>query len=616
MINLPIPDATTSTGSTLTTVGQVEETETLASAEFLAVWTNTPEREPVPMPESGGIDITQTGGFFFFPRRMVGGQVPPADPQTALPILMDIPPEGERVDPDVPMGKVPQQSQDTDEIAKGLPVTISVSDVSLPPVATKSGPIIDQPVEDIVLTGKSASADPSDKTGKEKTRTTSLRFAIPIQSAADKGNEVVLNRPAEPVLSGKNGADDYVTEVVMPKAPAQMGEPIKATPLENKEAQLTQVALQQPVQQGKNTDFVIRATQGPDLPVRQNQSIQASHVDDILKSELVQPENKSNASPSREAIALQFSDRLQKADVVKQPHETHQDIRTRQEAPKPMPQTVARSQVPPEQTVLVQPKVSQPNPVGPEIVSPVASIANTQSATSIVDARASAVAAPVPAPSPKRGDRKAMESAPIEATRITDSDTVKPTPAPNQVIPVTVPMANVGTNETLPFDSNAPFEISDLQSTPSQATGLTSSQQNAAVTQPEIPRHIARQLADVARQMPERPVELTLNPHELGRVRLTFTLTDGGINVAVLAERGETMDLMRRHIETLAQEFRDMGYADVGFQFSQHDRENAGGNNPDAQPQHTAEIVPLHEIENIPPARVSLEPSNGLDLRL
>ncbi|WP_428540787.1 flagellar hook-length control protein FliK [Profundibacter sp.] len=116
--------------------------------------------------------------------------------------------------------------------------------------------------------------------------------------------------------------------------------------------------------------------------------------------------------------------------------------------------------------------------------------------------------------------------------------------------------------------------------------------------------------------MPERPVELTLNPHELGRVRLTFTLTDGGINVAVLAERGETMDLMRRHIETLAQEFRDMGYADVGFQFSQHDRENAGGNNPDAQTRHAAKFAPPTEIENIHPARVSLEPSNGLDLRL
>lgn len=616
MINLPIPDATTSTGSTLTTVGQVEEAETMASAEFLAIWANVPEREPVPMPERGVVDNTRTGILGLLSNQMIGRQVSPPEPQALSSILMDIPPEGEQIGPDVPMGEVPQQPQDMDEIAKGLPAIISVPDVSLSPVATKSGPIIDQPVEDIDFTGKIAPADPSDKTGKEKSRTPSLGFDIPIQSVADKGNETAQNRPAESVLSGVKGANDYATDVVMSKAPTQMGEPINAASLENKDDRLKQVAAQQSVRQGKNTDLDFRTPQEPDLSIRQNQTIHAPQVGQVTNSELVQPGIKSNAYTHPVATALQYPDRPQKAELAKQPEISHQDIRTLQEAPKPLPQTVPRNQAPPEQMVLDQPKVSQPNRVGPAIANPVGSIANYQFTAGVVDAPATAVAAPAPAPSPKRGDRKAMESTPIEATRVPGPGTVKPSPTPNQAIPVTVPMANVDTNETLPFDSNSPFEISDLQSVPSQATGLTPAHQNAAVTQPEIPRHIARQLADVARQMPERPVELTLNPHELGRVRLTFTLTDGGINVAVLAERGETMDLMRRHIETLAQEFRDMGYADVGFQFSQHDRENAGGNNPDAQPQQTSELAHLHEIENIPPARVSLEPSNGLDLRL
>jgi len=138
---------------------------------------------------------------------------------------------------------------------------------------------------------------------------------------------------------------------------------------------------------------------------------------------------------------------------------------------------------------------------------------------------------------------------------------------------------------------------------------------NPAVTTPEIPRHVARQLADVARQMPDRPVELTLNPEELGRVRLTFTLTDGGINVAVLVERGETMDLMRRHIETLAQEFRDMGYSDVGFQFSQNGQADTDAGD-DATGHGQTVNAPLPEPEFTPPAKLSLEPSTGLDLRL
>ena len=612
MINLPIPDATTSTGNTKTTVGQVEETKTMASVEFLAVWTNSPERGSVSRPVDDGIDITQLGILGLLSKQKTA----PSGLQAVQLTMMDIPREEEQFQPDMPKGKAPLLQQDMDEIAKGLPVTPLVPDVSLSPGATISGPIIDKPVEVVALADKSIPLDRSDKSNKERVPKTSLWFAHPSNDAGEKGNEIALTSPMETAFSGTEKANVYVTEVDISKAPAQMGEPIKAALLENKDARLTQVATQQPVRQNKNTDFDTRTTQGPDLPVRQNQPIQVSQAGDVSKPELVQPENKSNASPSREATALQFSDRLQKADVVKQPYETHQDIQTRQEAPKPLPQTVVRSQVPPEQTVLVQPKVSQSKHMGPEIASSVGSIANNQSTAGVVDAPAQVVAAPVPASSPKRGDHKAKELAPIEVSRTSDSGTVKPTPLPNQAIPVTASMAKPDTKETHPFDSNALFETPDLHPVPSHATGLSPSLQNAAMAYPDIPRHIARQLADVARQMPERPVELTLNPHELGRVRLTFTLTDGGINVAVLAERGETMDLMRRHIETLAQEFRDMGYADVGFQFSQHDRENAGGSNPDAQPRQTTEFAPLPEIETTPPARVSLEPTSGLDLRL
>ena len=159
------------------------------------------------------------------------------------------------------------------------------------------------------------------------------------------------------------------------------------------------------------------------------------------------------------------------------------------------------------------------------------------------------------------------------------------------------------------------LEPVDPTSTEARHIETASARIETAVSRPEIPRHVARQLADVARQMPDRPVELTLNPDELGRVRLTFTLTDGGINVAVLAERGETMDLMRRHIETLAQEFRDMGYSDVKFQFSQNGQGESGGGNstPDRNP---ADNLPRQEIETITPAKLTLEPPAGLDLRL
>lgn len=138
---------------------------------------------------------------------------------------------------------------------------------------------------------------------------------------------------------------------------------------------------------------------------------------------------------------------------------------------------------------------------------------------------------------------------------------------------------------------------------------------DTSVHRPEMARHVAQQLADVARHMPDRPIELSLNPEELGRVRMTFTLTDGGINVAVMTERGETMDLLRRNIETLAQEFRELGHKDVKFNFSSNNQESSQQNGAGDDVEITSETE-LSEKDQIEPARISLDQSSGLDIRL
>lgn len=80
-------------------------------------------------------------------------------------------------------------------------------------------------------------------------------------------------------------------------------------------------------------------------------------------------------------------------------------------------------------------------------------------------------------------------------------------------------------------------------------------------------RRVAAQISDAVPRGRDGIVELTLNPVELGRVRLSLTSSDGAMAVTILAERPETLDLMRRHIDLLAQEFRDMGYASASFSF-------------------------------------------------
>ena len=96
------------------------------------------------------------------------------------------------------------------------------------------------------------------------------------------------------------------------------------------------------------------------------------------------------------------------------------------------------------------------------------------------------------------------------------------------------------------------------------------------MARPELASHVAQQIADAVQSLPNRPVEITLSPEELGRLKLHLVSADGGLAVHVTAERPETMDLLRRHIGILDQEFLKLGFEDVAFSF-------AGGQTPQDQ---------------------------------
>ena len=163
--------------------------------------------------------------------------------------------------------------------------------------------------------------------------------------------------------------------------------------------------------------------------------------------------------------------------------------------------------------------------------------------------------------------------------------------------------------ETAPFSDVIPLEARGTEP-------LSIVRQDTNINRPEVMRHVAQQLADVARQSPDRPVELILNPEELGRVRLTFTTTDGGIHIAVMAERGETMDLLRRNIDILAQEYRDMGYRDVNFEFTGSGAGQKDGETDQNGTDQNSNNSDMTDAKNLTPHQLSLEPSIGLDLRL
>lgn len=130
---------------------------------------------------------------------------------------------------------------------------------------------------------------------------------------------------------------------------------------------------------------------------------------------------------------------------------------------------------------------------------------------------------------------------------------------------------------------------------------------------PALPAGLGQHLAEVAARFPDRPVELTLSPEELGRVRMTFTTSDGALTMTLVADRPDTLDLLRRHIDVLAQDFRDLGFANLSFSFAQ------GGESP---PPHTVAIADngaSAEAAPTPattPHRSAGSSDGGLDLRL
>ncbi len=129
-----------------------------------------------------------------------------------------------------------------------------------------------------------------------------------------------------------------------------------------------------------------------------------------------------------------------------------------------------------------------------------------------------------------------------------------------------------------------------------------------------LPSGFGHRLAEAVAHFPDRGVELTLSPEELGRVRMMLSTHDGALTLAIQADRPETIDLMRRHIDQLVQDFRDLGFTDVSFSFSRDDTAS-GGQRPEPEPGDPAAAPAADSPPRSDPAPAGAS-RGGLDLRL
>jgi flagellar hook-length control protein FliK len=135
-----------------------------------------------------------------------------------------------------------------------------------------------------------------------------------------------------------------------------------------------------------------------------------------------------------------------------------------------------------------------------------------------------------------------------------------------------------------------------------------------------IAQHIATSLPKPIGDLGTGTVEIALDPPELGRVRMSLVDIGGTVALSIVADRPETADLMRRHLDILTQEFGRAGLDAPNV------RVGTGGDGHGAQPDQgrshaePAKAAPGDRATSCSPTETPLkpppDPSRALDLRL
>lgn len=133
-----------------------------------------------------------------------------------------------------------------------------------------------------------------------------------------------------------------------------------------------------------------------------------------------------------------------------------------------------------------------------------------------------------------------------------------------------VASTSVATPDVTPLLITDTIEPLSRVETASAIVERTNTAHNAATTTatPDQARVVTQQLITVLPTNAPGTTEITLQPEELGRVRMTLTLQDGAMTLLIQADRPDTADLLRRNIDQLAQAYRQLGFDTLNFSFA------------------------------------------------
>lgn len=190
--------------------------------------------------------------------------------------------------------------------------------------------------------------------------------------------------------------------------------------------------------------------------------------------------------------------------------------------------------------------------------------------------------------------------------------------------PVARPAARV---DTIDGEANLSAELVE-GSTEADALSVAETRAGAEPSAPSAGAELARgqavRIAPEARAAMERTlgsiergedgvIEIALDPPELGKLKISYEMTADGLTARVSAQDPGSLELLRRHADTLLNDLRDLGFENVDLAFS-----GGEGRGDDAPGEERSRSGPNGDIAIRP--EITRERSaitvDGLDIRI
>ena len=127
---------------------------------------------------------------------------------------------------------------------------------------------------------------------------------------------------------------------------------------------------------------------------------------------------------------------------------------------------------------------------------------------------------------------------------------------------------------------------------------------------------VVQQLVHAIGHLAHGQIEVSLSPEELGRVRLTMIPGENSMLLSIQADRTDTLALLRRNIDQLASDLRDLGYANLSFQFGSNQSDGGRHDRGNAVPRYGFAEEAVEPTGTAPVASSPALSSDRLDLRL